>query len=87
MEFDSGRTGFKRRKVEVFQEELLTAIQAGTLATDQAVFLHCLTNGFRPRVAKEVYAKFRENKVIKNVPAKWPRYSDMVMKEPRLFTI
>ncbi|MDQ6760388.1 MAG: hypothetical protein M3Z32_11075, partial [Acidobacteriota bacterium] len=87
IDFESGRTGFKKRKVKIFQEELLNAINVGTLATDQAVFLYCLTNGFRPRVAKEVYVKLRETKVLKNLPAEWPRYSDIVMKAPRHFKI
>jgi three-Cys-motif partner protein len=87
MYFDEGKTGFKKRKIEVFQERLSELIGKGTFRTDKAVFLHCLTNGFLPRVAKDVYIRLREDGVVKNAKATFPRYSADVMKAPRTIEI
>jgi hypothetical protein len=78
-----GGTGFKKRKVEVFQERLAGLIERGELATDKAVFLHCLINGFLPRVAKDVYTRLTNCGLLKNLRKTYPRYSDAAMKEPR----
>ena len=83
MDFEHGTTGFKKRKVELFQEALLRDIVSGALRTDSAVFLHCLVNGFLPRSAKEVYAKLRDTGSLKNERNTFPRYSDEAMKQPR----
>ncbi len=83
MYFEEGKTGFKKRKIEIFQERLSELVRNETLRTDKAVFLHCLTNGFLPRVTKDVYIRLREDGVIKNVKATFPRYSADVMKSPR----
>ena len=83
MYFDQGKTGFKKRKVEVFQERLKHMIASGRLKTDDAVFLCCLENGFLPRVAKDVYIRLRDDGVLKNPKATFPRYSAEVMKAPR----
>jgi hypothetical protein len=87
MYFEEGKTGFKKRKIEVFQERLSEFIRNGTLRTDKTVFLHCLTNGFLPRVAKDVYIRLREDGVVKNAKATFPRYSADVMKTPRTIEI
>ncbi len=87
MYFDTGKTGFKKRKIEIFQEKLAALIKSGELATDQAVFLHCLVNGFLPRVANDVYAQLSADDLLKNVRTDYPRYSDVVMKEPRRIKI
>jgi hypothetical protein len=55
--------------------------------TDADVFLHCLTNGFLPRVAKDVYIRLRDDAVLKNAKATFPRYSADVMKSPRRIKI
>ena len=81
--FPEGKTGFKKRKVELFQDEMESLIQSGKLAADQNVFLHCLINGFLPRVAKDVYAKLNASGALKNTRTDFPRYSDAVMKQPR----
>ena len=83
MDFEQGTTGFKKRKVEVFQERLKHMIASGRLKTDDAVFLCCLENGFLPRVAKDVYIRLRDDGVLKNLKATFPRYSAEVMKAPR----
>lgn len=83
MDFEQGTTGFKKRKVEAFQERLKQTIAKGSLKTDDAVFLCCLENGFLPRVAKDVYTRLRDNGVVKNAKATFPRYSADVMKSPR----
>lgn len=87
MYFDTGKTGFKKRKIEVFQDELAALIKSGKLATDQTVFLHCLVNGFLPRVTKDVYAQLSTENLLKNARDDYPRYSDIVMKEPRSINI
>jgi three-Cys-motif partner protein len=55
----------------------------GDLATDRSVFLHCLVNGFLPRVAKDVYKRLHEKGAVKNDRGNYPRYSDAAMKGPR----
>jgi three-Cys-motif partner protein len=83
MDFEQGTTGFKKRKVEVFQERLKHMIASGRLKTDDAVFLCCLENGFLPRVAKDVYIRLRDDGVLKNSKATFPRSSAEVMHAPR----
>jgi three-Cys-motif partner protein len=87
MYFDTGKTGFKKRKIEIFQDKLAALIKSGELATDQAVFLHCIVNGFLPRVAKDVYAELSANGLLKNNRKDYPRFSDGVMKQPRKIQI
>lgn len=87
MFFEQGRTGFKKRKIEAFQEKLGQFIQFRGQTSDQDVFLYCLTNGFLPRVAKEVYERMRREEFLKNDRKNFPRYSDVVMKEPRSLII
>jgi three-Cys-motif partner protein len=87
MYFEAGKTGFKKRKIEIFQEQLSHLITNRTLATDKTVFLHCLTSGFLPRVAKDVYIRLRDDGVLKNAKATFPRYSADVMKAPRRIEI
>lgn len=87
MFFEQGRTGFKKRKIEVFQESLKQFIQFRESTSDKDVFLYCLTNGFLPRVAKHVYEQMRREGLLKNARAEFPRYSDAVMKEPRRLII
>ena len=72
---DEGKPGFKKRKVELFQDTLSGSITARQLRTDANVFLHCLTNGFLPRVARDVYIRLRDSRVLKNAKATFPRYS------------
>jgi three-Cys-motif partner protein len=83
MDFDKGTTGFKKRKVEVFQDKLGDLISASKLKSDEAVFRHCLVNGFLPRVVKDVYIRLRDSGVLKNSKTNFPRYSAEAMKEPR----
>lgn len=83
MYFDEGRTGFKKRKTELFQEQLTQQIKDRLLATDADVFLNCITNGFLPRVARDVYKSLRQSGAIKNAKATFPRFSDEAMKAPR----
>ncbi len=78
-----GGTGFEKRKVEVFQDQLAGLIERGELTTDKAVFLHCLINGFLPRVAKDVYTRLKNRGLLKNLRKTYPRYSEAAMKEPR----
>jgi hypothetical protein len=85
--FEQGKTGFKKRKVEVFQAQLSELIADRTLTTDKAVFLHCLTNGFLPRVSKDVYMRLRAGRVLKNAKATFPRYSADAMESPRKIEI
>jgi len=80
---EQGGPGFKKRKTEVFQEKLAELIRARLLRTDKDVFLHCLTNGFLPRIAKDVYIRLRDAGVLKNTKAEFPRYSADVMKSAR----
>lgn len=80
---EQGKPGFKKRKTELFQEELSELIPSSQLKTDADVFLHCLTNGFLPRVAKDVYIRLRDARVLKNAKATFPRYSADVMKSAR----
>jgi hypothetical protein len=87
MYFEQGKTGFKKRKVEVFQAQLSELIADRTLTTDKAVFLHCLTNGFLPRVSKDVYMRLRDGGVLKNAKATFPRYSADAMESPRKIEI
>jgi hypothetical protein len=87
MDFDKGTTGFKKRKVELFEEKLADLINSGALATDKAVFLYCLVNGFLPRVAKDVYIRLRDGDALKNSRESFPRYSTDVMKQPRKLQI
>jgi hypothetical protein len=84
--FEQGKPGFKKRKVEVFQEKLSELIRTGALGTDKDVFLHCLTNGFLPRVAKDVYRRLH-NDLLKNTRDDFPRCFDAVMKQPRRIKI
>lgn len=81
--FDQGKPGFKKRKMEVFQEQLSESIRSGRLKTDADVFLSCLTNGFLPRVANDVYIRLRDAGVLKNAKAMLPRYSADAKKSPR----
>jgi len=83
MYFDGCRTGFKKRKVEVFQQLLSELVTSGVLTTDKAVFLHCLTNGFLSGVAKDVYARLYKSNILRNSRPTFPRCSADVMKEPR----
>jgi three-Cys-motif partner protein len=87
MYFEQGKTGFKKRKVEVFQEQLAELITNRTLSTDKAVFLHCLINGFLPRVSKDVYTRLRDTGVLKNAKATFPRYSADSVESPRKIEI
>lgn len=87
MDFDTGKARFKKRKIEVFQDRLSELIRNGTLIADKAVFLHCLTNGFLPRVAKDVYIRLRADEVLRNSKATFPRYSADVMKASRAIEI
>jgi hypothetical protein len=87
MYFDQGKTGFKKRKVEMFQEMLAEQIKSGALATDKAVFLHCLTNGFLARVAKDVYQRLHNDRLLKNIRDDFPRSSEAVMKQTRRIKI
>ena len=87
MYFEQGKTGFKKRRVEIFQEKLADLIGGGELKADEAVFLYCLVNGFLPRVAKDVYIRLRENGTLKNARAMFLRYSADVMKAPRTIEI
>jgi hypothetical protein len=57
------------------------------LMTDKEVFLHCLTNGFLPRIAKDVYIRLRDDGILKNAKATFPRYSADAMKSPRTIEI
>jgi hypothetical protein len=79
--FEQGKPGFKKRKVELFQENLSGLITSRQLKTDKDVFLHCLTNGFLPRVAKDVYIRLRDGRVLKNARATFPRYSADVITD------
>jgi three-Cys-motif partner protein len=83
IDFEKGTTGFKKRKVEVFQDSLADSIAAGKLKDDDAVFRYCLVNGFLPRVVKDVYTSLRDTGVLKNAKASFPRYSAEAMKAPR----
>lgn len=87
IDFERGTTGFKKRKVELFQEALFREILAGVHKSDSAVFLHCLTNGFQPRAAKDVYSKLRNGGLLKNARDHFPRYSADAMKQPRDFQL
>ena len=87
MYFDQGRTGFKKRKGELFQEKLSNLIKSHGVVTDKEVFLHCLTNGFLPRVARDVYQRLRDDGLLKSARDDFPRYSDAAMKEPRRIKI
>lgn len=84
---EQGKPGFKQRKIEAFQGKLLELIRSRELRTDKDVFLHCLTNGFLPRVAKDVYMRLRNDGVLKNAKAVFPRYSADVMKSARRIEI
>jgi len=83
MFFDQGRTGFKKRKIEAFQEKVGEFIQLREQTTDRDVFLYCLTNGFLPRVAQDVYQRMRKEQSLRNDQKSFPRCYDIVMKEPR----
>jgi three-Cys-motif partner protein len=85
--FEQGKPGFKKRKIEVFQEKLSKLIGTRALTTDKDVFLHCLMNGFLPRIAKDLYMRLREDGLLKNAKANFPRYSADVMKSPRRIEI
>jgi three-Cys-motif partner protein len=87
MDFDEGKTRFKKRKKEKFQEMVSEQIQSGGLKTDKDVFLYCLTNGFLPRVAKDVYRRLHNERLIKNTRDDFPRSSDAAMKQPRQIRI
>jgi len=84
MDFEKGTTGFKKRKVELFQEKLVNLIKSQVLTTDKAVFLHCLVNGFLPRVAKDVYIRLRDANLLRNSRTTFPRFSADVMKPRKL---
>jgi hypothetical protein len=75
MDFDEGKTRFKKQ------------IKSGGLKTDKDVFLYCLTNGFLPRVAKDVYRRLHNERLIKNTRDDFPRSSDAAMKQPRQIRI
>jgi hypothetical protein len=85
--FEHGKPGFKKRKIEVCREKLAELIKSRALKTDKDVFLHCLTNGFLPRIAKDVYMRLREDGVLKNAKATLPRYSADAVKSPRRIEI
>jgi hypothetical protein len=87
MNFETGKPGFKKRKVELFQERLASLIKAREKKTDKDIFLHCLTNGFLPRVAKDVYIGLRDDGVLKNAKPIFPRCSADAMKDPRTLHI
>jgi hypothetical protein len=80
---DGGKPGFKKRKTELFQDELSQLISCRQLKSDADVFLHCLKNSFLPRVAKDVYIRLRDAGVLKNARATFPRYSADVTKSAR----
>ncbi len=84
---EEGKPGFKKRKIEVFQDKLAELIRSRALQADKDVFLHCLMNGFLPRVAKDVYMHLRDDGVLKNAKLNFPRYSADVMKSPRKIEI
>lgn len=83
MDFEKGTTGFKKRKVEVFQNNLADLIRVGKLKSDDAVFRYCLVNGFLPRVVKDVYVWLRDTGALKNARTNFPRCSVGAMKAPR----
>jgi three-Cys-motif partner protein len=87
MNFESGSTVFRKKKVEAFRNRLDQFIKLREQKSDQDVFLYCLTNGFLPRVAKDVYERMRRDGFLKNDRKNFPRYSDVVMKEPRTLII
>ena len=63
--FERRQAWIKKRKIEVFQEKLSELVATRALTTDKDVFLHCLTSGFLPRIAKDVYCA-REDGLLKN---------------------
>ena len=83
IDFEFGGMVFKKRKVEIFQDKLLDLISAGKLKTDEAVVLHCLVNGFLPRISKNVYIRLRNDGVLKNAKTTFPRSSVEALKAPR----
>ena len=83
MDFELGKAGFKKRKVESFEQSLAQLIESHELATDKEVFLHCLIGGFLPRIAKKVYGELHKRGLLKNSRGSFPRYSVDVMKQPR----
>lgn len=85
--FEQGKPGFKKRKIELFQDKLSELISSRAFQTDKDVFLHCLTNGFLPRVARNVYMQLREDRILKNANGNFPRYSTDAMKSPRKIEI
>ena len=87
IDFETGTTAFKKRKVEIFQDRLAELISAGKFTSDDAVVLYCWTNGFLSRVAKEVYNRLRDDGVLKNARTTFPRYSADAMKNPRRFEL
>lgn len=87
IDFEQGTTGFKKHKLELFQEILSREILAGVYKSDSEVFLHCLTNGFQPRAAKDVYIGLRVAGLLKNARDRFPRYSPEAMKQPRQFEL
>ncbi len=86
MDFNEGKTRFKKRKKEKFQEMLSEEIKSGALQINKDVFLYCLTNGFLPRVAKDVYRRLQNERLIKN-RKDFPRCFDATMKQPRHITM
>lgn len=83
MDFELGKAGFKKRKVETFEQNLAQLIESQELATDRDVFLHCLIGGFLPRTAKNVYSELHKRGILKNTRRSFPRISVAVMKEAR----
>ena len=81
---EEGQSGFKKRKLEIFQDEVERLIESRTLITDADVFLHCVSNGFLPsRVAPVVFARMRKAGVLEGPHESRPRYSREAMKAPR----
>lgn len=86
-DFEGGGILVKKRKVELFQDKLAELISAGKFRDDEAVALYCLVNGFLPRVSKDVYICLRDQGVLKNSRATFPRSSVAAMKASRMLEL
>ena len=81
---DQGQSGFKKRKVELFQEEIERLVQSRVLTTDAEVFLHALSSGFLPsRVVPAAYKRLKDDGVLQYSNSQRPRCSADAIKEPR----
>lgn len=81
--FDSGET-FRKKKLEIFKEELTQRILNRTIQTDGEAFLFCLENGISPaRGAGEVFSELKQKKLIASSKDNRPRYSSASVNEPR----